>query len=63
MVSGTGNNKASAGRDIERILSVSPRTYNVDRLVGRKVYGYSGCKQRFTKTDEFFYLDAASGIQ
>ena len=58
MISGTGNNKASTSRYIECILSVSPRTYNVNRFVGRKVYGYSCCKQCFTKTDKFFYFDA-----
>ena len=53
------HNEAGAGGDVERVLSVTARTYDVNGAIGREVYRDSCLHKRFAKACQFVYCDAA----
>ena len=53
------HNEAGAGGDVERVLSVTARTYDVNGAIGSEVYRDSCLHKCFAKACQFVYCDAA----
>jgi hypothetical protein len=59
VITGAGNNKTGGRADVERILTVAARPYDVDGFVFRQVYGDAHFQQGFPEPDQLFYGNAA----
>ena len=58
LVAGSRHHEASAGGDVEGVLSVAARTYNVDGAIGGEVDGKACLHQCFAETDKLVHSDA-----